>query len=316
MKQKLRLKYLLAVLLMGSAGLLTSVIFNQFSAADSMKSSVLLAQGKSKYDQYMQEGYAATRRRQYGRALNYFRLALGQRPGDSYALGAISNVERYQRRVERYGKVSGKGKPRRRTGAATRGGQCSDLIPLIPTYEEKCSSTQQATGEESLSLFLTTAKYPTFFFYIPQISPEEKLLFELKDNDNKNILYELTFKPPQKPGIISVVLPRDKLPLEANKEYRWSILVDTDRGDEDYPEGLIKREEPNPELTNKFEAASPLDRVVLYAENGYWEDSLRTIADLRRQRPQDEEINIEWGNLLGTVNLEEDVINAPLLPSQ
>jgi hypothetical protein len=264
----------------------------------------------------MAQGYAATRRRQYGTALYYFRLALKQRPGDTYALKAISNVERYQMRASRFSRVARRGRPRRRTGAATRGGQCIELIPLIPTYKEKCSPNQQATGDSSeLPLFLTTAKHPTFFFYIPQIPQEEELLFELKDQSG-NILYELTFNPPQKPGIVSVSFPISKAPLKVNQEYRWSILVDSDRGDEDYPEGLIKREETNPELAKNLKAASPLEGVALYAENGYWEDSLRTIVDLRRQRPQDEEINIEWGNLLETVNLEEDVINAPLLPSQ
>ena len=320
MKQKPWLKYLLAVLLIGSTGLITPVIFNQFSEGDSTESSVLLAR-RSRYDQYMRQGYAATRRRQYSRALRFFRLALGQRPGDRYARRAIANVTRYQRRVSRYRRVARRGRPRRRRGAATRGSngleQCIDLIPLIPTYKEKCSSNQEATGDSSkLPLFLTTANHPSFFFYVPQIPQEEELLFELRDEVSGDTLYEVTFKPPQKPGIVSVSVARDKSSLKANKEYRWSISVASDRPDDYRPEGLIKRVEPNQELTKKLKASSPLDRVALYAENGYWEDSLRSVADLRRQRPQDEEVNIEWGNLLATVNLEEDVINAPLLPSQ
>ena len=312
MKQKPWLKYLLVVLLIGSAGLLTPAIFNQFSAADSMESSVLLAR-RSRYDQLMRQGYAATRRRQYSRALRFFRLALGQRPGDRFARRAIANVRRYQRRVSRYRRVARRGRPRRRRGAATRGGQCIDLIPLIPTKQESCSQKNQGNGNSAEpSLFLTSAEHPTFFFYIPQIPQEEELLFELKDSSG-NILHEVSFNPPEKPGIVTVSLPTNKPALELNQEYSWSILVDDDRADEDYPEGLIKRVEPTQDLTNQLKTASPLDRVALYAENGYWEDSLRTVADLRRKSPQDEEINIEWGNLLETVNLEEDIINAPLL---
>ena len=319
MKKNSWLKYLLAVLLIASASLLTPAIFNHFLAIDITESSVLLARKRSKYDQYMRLGYIATRRRQYSRALKFFRLALRQRPGNKYASRAISNVNRYQRRIKRYRRVARRGRPRRRTGAATRGSngleQCIDLIPLIPTYKEKCSSNQETMDNSSEPpLFLTTANYPSFFFYIPQIPQEEELLFELRDEATGDTLYEVTFKPPQKPGIVSVTT--DRAPLKVNKEYRWSISVASDRPDDYRPEGLIKRVEPNQELAKNLKAASPLDRVALYAENGYWEDSLRSVADLRRQRPQDEGINIEWGNLLATVNLEEDVINAPLLKSE
>lgn len=314
MKQKPWLKYLIAVLLIGSAGLITPAIFNQISAVDSTQSSVLLAQRRSKYDQYMRQGYAATRRRQYSRALRFFRLALGQRPGDRYARRAIANVNRYQRRVSRYRKVARRGRPRRRRGAGTRGGQCIGLIPLVPTTKESCSDNNQGRGNSTKpSLFLTTANHPTFFFYIPQNSQEEKLVFELEDEASGDVVYEVTFNPPQKSGIVSVSLPTTKAPLKLNTEYLWSLSKASNRPSDPRPEGLIKREKPNQDLANKLKAAKPLDRVALYAENGYWENSLRTVADLRRKSPQNEEINIEWGNLLGTVNLEEDIINAPLL---
>ena len=312
MKQKPWLKYLIAVLLIGSAGLITPAIFNQISAVDSTQSSVLLAQRRSKYDQYMRQGYAATRRRQYSRALSFFRQALAARPGDRFARRAIANVSRYQRRVSRYRRVARRGRPRRRRGAATRGGQSIKLIPLMPN--DKPDSNQQASANSSgSSLFLTTAKHPTFFFYIPQLSQDEELVFELEDENSGDTVYEITFKAPQKPGIISISLPTNKAPLELNKEYLWSLSKASNRPSDPRPEGLIKRENPSQKLANDLKKANPLDRIALYAENGYWEDSLRNLADLRRKSPQNEEINIEWGNLLGTVNLEEDIINAPLL---
>lgn len=47
------------------------------------------------YDIYMQAGYSATQQRNYQQALQYFRLALAQRPNDSYAQQAIQNVQGY-----------------------------------------------------------------------------------------------------------------------------------------------------------------------------------------------------------------------------
>lgn len=51
---------------------------------------------KGAYDRYMQEGYEATNQGDYQKALESFRKALDERPGNSYAQEAISNVEGYQ----------------------------------------------------------------------------------------------------------------------------------------------------------------------------------------------------------------------------
>lgn len=316
MKQKPWLNYLLAVLLIGSVGLFSFTIFSQFSIADSIVSSVLFAgRGTSKYDRFMRAGYNATRRRQYSTALRNFRDALRQRPGDRYARRAISNVKRYIRRSMLYRNPI-RTEPRRRGSGGIRSDEKIDLIPLMPTQEEKDSPEKKGnTGKDLPALFLTTAKYPSFFFYIPQIPQEEELLFELEDEKSGNILYELTFKPPQKAGIISITLPKDKPPLEANKEYRWRLSVDSDNSDTESPEGLIKFEPPSQELIKELQGKPPSERIELYEKNEYWEDALRIVADLRRKNPEDELNKIEWENLLATVNLKEDIVSAPLLPS-
>ncbi len=45
------------------------------------------------YDRYMQAGYAATREKSYVKAVLFFRRALDESPGDSYASKAIANIE-------------------------------------------------------------------------------------------------------------------------------------------------------------------------------------------------------------------------------
>ncbi|NJM47984.1 MAG: hypothetical protein HC860_18925 [Alkalinema sp. RU_4_3] len=45
------------------------------------------------YDRYMQAGYAASREKAYSKALVFFRRALDDHPGDSYATKAIANIE-------------------------------------------------------------------------------------------------------------------------------------------------------------------------------------------------------------------------------
>ena len=50
---------------------------------------------ESVYDRYMRLGYDATSRNNYAQAMKFFNRALGERPGDGYALQAIRNVETY-----------------------------------------------------------------------------------------------------------------------------------------------------------------------------------------------------------------------------
>jgi hypothetical protein len=45
------------------------------------------------YDRYMQAGYSASREKAYSKALIFFRRALDDHPGDSYATKAIANIE-------------------------------------------------------------------------------------------------------------------------------------------------------------------------------------------------------------------------------
>ena len=45
------------------------------------------------YDRYMQVGYQANEKKDYSKALLFFRRALDERPNDNYATTAIQNIE-------------------------------------------------------------------------------------------------------------------------------------------------------------------------------------------------------------------------------
>ncbi len=51
------------------------------------------ANGTNFYDRYMQEGYVASRAKDYAKALLFFRRALDERPDDNYATTAVRNME-------------------------------------------------------------------------------------------------------------------------------------------------------------------------------------------------------------------------------
>jgi hypothetical protein len=59
-------------------------------------STAVKANGSSFYDRYMNEGYSASKTREYDRAILFFRRALDERPEDAKATEAIRNMEAAQ----------------------------------------------------------------------------------------------------------------------------------------------------------------------------------------------------------------------------
>ncbi|BAY21722.1 hypothetical protein NIES2100_14790 [Calothrix sp. NIES-2100] len=263
-----------------------------------------VAQADSAYDQYMRQGYTATRQRNYRKALNFFQQAAQVRPGDIYAKAAIRNVTTYiQGRKSLIVFVAGK--PGRVRAAASRGAcfqNAQVFIPLIPTSKEAQH---------------TTKDHPTFLFYIPQTSKTlAGLEFALREDENSDPLYKETFPPVEQAGIVSVTLPANQPALTAGKEYTWTfaMICDPNNRDQDiYQEGKIQLLQDENIAAQIEETPKPLDRAVLYATAGFWENAISILADLRRQNPSNPEIQQYWADLLKSVNLEE-VTDKPLLP--
>ncbi|MGI8502673.1 MAG: DUF928 domain-containing protein [Hassallia sp.] len=267
-------------------------------------SKVLLAQTQSPYDQYMQLGYAATSQRNYPTAFNYFQQALQQRPGGKYANIAANNIESYIKnwRQASLSFVSSIGRPGRRSSAASRAGSCVEtgqhLTPLTPKTDPQ----------------LTTAAYPSFFVYVPQNSAQA-LEFVLQDNTSNEELYKTTLKPNKQSGVVRVNFPNNaNLPsLQNGKEYAWSfsVVCDTQSRDKDIEvTGSIQRIQTDPNLAIQLQKAQPRERAALYATSGIWQDTLTTVADLRRINPNDLGVKTDWEDLLKSVGLEK-IAQAP-----
>lgn len=265
-----------------------------------------LAQSNSNFKQLMQQGYAATKRRNYRQALQFFQQAKQLRNGDRFANSAINNVTGYIQRGRRSVIGFVPGKPGRVAAAATRGVCFQDAqlpIPLTPSDKEAQT---------------TTAEYPTFYFYIPEAKAKVQAIeFVLRDDENIQPLYRETFKPVTQAGIVSISLPTNKPSLKTGKEYTWgfSVICDIRSRDEDlYTEGKIERSLDENLAVQLREATNPLDRAILYATAGFWEDALTIVVNLRRQRPNDREIEQYYQDLLKSVGIKEEVINKPFLP--
>lgn len=155
------------------------------------------------------------------------------------------------------------------------------------------------------NLGLTVAERPTFFWYVPPM-PDRKVEFVLMDK-NYNEIDRTVFQTKGKSGIVSYRLPAKVAPLQVGKDYRWYFSVicnPTSRSGDLVVEGWVQRVAPNPNLAKQLAKAPPSDRPNLYAQAGLWQDSLASLAELRRARPNDPATLNRWETLLKTVSLD------------
>ncbi|MBD2184546.1 DUF928 domain-containing protein [Planktothrix sp. FACHB-1355] len=180
------------------------------------------------------------------------------------------------------------GAPGYRGDAATRDA-CNDagksrLIALVP----------------GTNLGLTIAERPTFWFYVSeQVKSTTPVEFMLVD-EQENTVYKDSFEVTVSPGIIGIKLPQNVSALEIGKRYHWTLSVICNPGNSRETanvDGEVWRVD-KPELQQKLDGVSGRDRILLYAENGLWYDTITNLIELRRQNPQDAQLTKDWEDLL------------------
>lgn len=161
------------------------------------------------------------------------------------------------------------------------------------------------------NLGLTTAAYPRFFWYVPETNASTaEFSLHTVDGQQKDqtILYRSNFQITGKPGVTSLAIPNGAAvpPLEVGRDYRWrvSLICDPNNRSRDIKvEGWVSRVVPDGSLAQQLRGADPQTRVKLYATQGYWFDTIATLADLRCTRPQDATLASSWSTLLKSVKL-------------
>ena len=194
-----------------------------------------------------------------------------------------------------------RGLPGRREGGGTRDpfactqGTPSQLTAILP----------------ATNLGLTTAEYPRFFWFMPKTKAKfaEFTLFDVNEQmDDRTPIYKTTFNITGTPGVASLPLP-DKAtipPLVVGKDYHWSVALVCNPGDRSKDikvNGWVQRIIPPASLANQLAKASPGNRVVLYANNGLWFDTVTTLAEQRCTHPSDSALAASWAELLKSVQL-------------
>ncbi|MEG4007449.1 DUF928 domain-containing protein [Microcoleus sp. Pol11C1] len=193
--------------------------------------------------------------------------------------------------------------PDNRQGGTHRGCKLRDglfITPLIP--------------ESNIGLTLTES--PTFFVYVSQ--PAAQVEFVLLNADESEVVYETTIKN-DKAGIVGVSLSeKDQTKnIEVGKRYVWSFALACDpleRSGDYIVKGWMQRIEPQANLKNDLANPDPMAKVIAYAKNGIWYETVATLAEMRRLAPDDSRLTTEWTQLLQSQGLES-IAAQPLVQS-
>ncbi len=171
------------------------------------------------------------------------------------------------------------------------------LTALVPV-------TKKTDGSE-LRLGKTIQAHPTFWFYVPYESKSIKSAkFSLRDDDGITI-YDIPLNITGTPGVISASLPSTKPSLEIGKYYQYYLSIEVyctpnSPLETENVQGWVRREKLSTTLESQLAGATPQQQAKLYAENKFWYEALRVLAELKTAN----QMNDEWANLLRSNTLE------------
>lgn len=173
-----------------------------------------------------------------------------------------------------------------------------------------CLSNPSATSDalRTLSpgrhLGLTQAERPNFLVYLPQTTAQ-MAEFSLFD-EQMNGIYQVSI-PVTKAGLVSIRLPDTAPALAKDKPYYWTFALAcnaTDRTEDWVVGGWIERAEPSDSLKQQLATATAVEKVALYAKQGFWYDALTTLTELQQTQPNHPALAATWAQLLKSVGLD------------
>jgi len=180
-----------------------------------------------------------------------------------------------------------------------------------------CLSNRSATSgaltalSPGRQLGLTQAERPNFLVYLPQTTAQTAE-FSLFD-EQMNGIYQVSIPVPKQAGLVGIRLPDTAPALAQDKPYYWTVALacnPSDRTEDWVVGGWIERAQPSATLKQQLANVTAVERVSLYAQQGYWYEALNTLVELQRIQPNDPAVASTWAELMKSVRL--DVIDFPV----
>jgi Domain of Unknown Function (DUF928) len=185
------------------------------------------------------------------------------------------------------------GAPKTTTGAATR-----DLHCLADPSDPNKKTTSPILPQSNYGL--TISNRPEFLIFNKSKSTAKQMFLSLESEDGEQV-YQTFLPVSSEVGFVTINFPSQAPNLVVNKKYKWTmafICGKALRPDSPAITGWIQHISKSPDLTAKLKAASPVDRVVIYGENGIWYDMINEFNRLQKQTPNNQTLSKAWDKLL------------------
>jgi hypothetical protein len=168
----------------------------------------------------------------------------------------------------------------------------------------------ETSSGEQVVWGLTSSEYPTFWFYVPYSLDEHpgELRVVITDEKIGNIQKPLIQVTGTTPGVVGVRLPSTEAPLKIGELYTYKFVVSCksdEASENEYVVASVERRELSASLATQLKTATPRERAILYAQEGFWDEALTTLAELRRANPNDAGLMADWDALLEDGGLNE-----------
>ncbi len=213
----------------------------------------------------------------------------------------------------------------RREGGSSRGDKIYTLCKTVEEAANNQCATSRLTAlvpeiDDKQIWGLTAADHPEFLFYLSKFrTPQQpkttrlNIEFVLQDEEDRYV-YKTRFELPlTKGGIIRIPIPTNREPLQVGKRYTWTLFTKFGPNETNYVHGRIYRMKLGDRRQQEVQAASPLERLEIYLQEGLWFDAMSMLVDLKQDAPQDLTLISKWSNLLDEINLKE-LAAEPMLP--
>jgi hypothetical protein len=151
----------------------------------------------------------------------------------------------------------------------------------------------------------TTTPQPTLWWYLSD-PWHGKVEFTLNEVGAVEPIFETYLNGPNAEGIYSIHLADYHITLKPNVEYEWflAILLDPEERSADFlASATIKYVPPSESLTKRL-TKNPKERHhFVYAEEGYWYDTIETLCERIKAEPQNNLLRKQRAALLRQVKL-------------
>ncbi|MDY6803478.1 MAG: DUF928 domain-containing protein [Cyanobacteriota bacterium] len=187
----------------------------------------------------------------------------------------------------------GQDMPEKTAGGGTRGGNCSAVVGAAT------ETTPLTLLLPESGLGLTANDRPTFMAYVPPTTAAE-VEFTIRDEEEE-YAYRTNVPVDGNGGVVSISLPGNVPPLEAGKDYMWSVAMvcaPSDRMQDVVATGFIRRIEADSNLTSQLASMDPLSQAYAYGKEGIWFENLNLLAELRKAQPTNPQLAASWEKLL------------------